>query len=415
MAAGALASSPPVGVFGRRDFRLYMVGMFVGNVAVQIQSVAVSWQIYDLVHTPLVLGYVGLFNFLPIMLVILPAGNYADRFDRRLIYAVSAVAQAVAAGLLLALTLSGPRQTWPFYAILVLFGIGRAFAGPAQQALLPLLVPESQLPEAVAWSSSALNTAVIAGPAVGGGIYILGPAVAYGLCLVLFLTVALATSAIKTRSANRAIQPGSGLARLIAGIRYVAATPIILGSITLDLFAVLLGTATALLPVYARDILHIGPVGLGVLRSAPALGAAGVGLWLGQIPLQRRAGRVMFGCVAVFGVATIAFGLSTNLALSLFALVVWGAFDMVSVYVRGTVIQLATPDEMRGRVSAVNRLFIGASNELGAFRSGVTADWWGTVPSVVIGGLGTLAVVGVSWFAFPTLREVDKLTDVAPS
>jgi MFS family permease len=303
-----------------------------------------------------------------------------------------------------------------FYAVLALFAAARAFAGPASQSFVPMLVPQDRFPQAVAWSSATSKIAVIVGPALGGAIYILGPAVAYGVCLILFIVVAMVTAAMRTASRRYPEEPGvTGLERLTAGIAYVRGNSIILGAISLDLFAVLLGGATALLPIYARDILRVGPEGLGLLRSAPALGAVFLGFLLGRMPLQRNAGVVMFAAVTIFGIATIVFGLSGNFFLSMAALAVLGASDMASVYVRATIVQLATPDAMRGRVSAVNRLFIGASNELGEFESGVTASWFGTVPSVVIGGIGTLVVVVLGLCLFPSLRQIDKLTDVATS
>ena len=257
---------------------------------------------------------------------------------------------------------------------------------------------------------------MVIGPALGGAIYLIGAAAAYAFCVVSFVSVTVAISMLHARGAVTSLETGaSTLVRLTAGVRYVRTRPIILGAISLDLFAVLLGGATALLPIYARDILHSGPTGLGMLRSAPALGAAATGLMLGRMPLERNTGRVMFACVGLFGLATIVFGLSRSFALSLSALAVLGAADMVSVYVRSTLIQLATPDAMRGRVSAVNSLFIGASNELGEFESGVTAAWFGTVPSVVIGGAGTIVVVAVWMGLFPELREVDRISDVMPA
>ncbi len=402
-------------VLSHRDFRLYLAAVFLGILAIQIQSVAVSWQIYAIAHSPMALGYVGLSQFLPMMACTLPAGHLADRFDRRLILATSYLAEAVAAGLFMALALTAPAVIWPFYIVLALFGAARAFAGPAAQSFVPLLVPPDQFPQAVAWSSSTFSVAVIAGPALGGAIYILGPAVAYALCLSLFVSIAIVTMGIQSRSARYPAETDlTVLERLTAGIAYVRGKPLILGAFSLDLFAVLLGGATALLPIYARDILHVGPVGLGLLRSAPALGAAMLGFVLGKMAMHRNAGLSMFACVAIFGIATIVFGLSRNFALSIAALFVLGASDMVSVYVRTTLTQLATPDAMRGRVSAVNRLFVGASNELGEFESGLTATWFGTVPSVVIGAIGTLAIVAVWLRLFPSLREVDRLSDVTP-
>jgi MFS family permease len=398
-----------------RDFRRYLSAAFLAILATQIQSVAVSWQVYSIARTPLALGYVGLFQFLPMMACTIPAGHMADRFDRRLILVISNFCSAIAAGCFLTLALTRTTVIWPFYAVLVIFGASRAFAGPASQSLVPLLVPQDQFPQAVAWASSTSQVAVIAGPAIGGAIYILGPAVDYGVCLILFATVAIVMMGIRSRGMRyEAEADTTAFERITAGIAYVWRKPLILGAFSLDLFAVLLGGATALLPVYARDMLHVGPLGLGVLRSAPALGAAMLGLALGQQALQRRAGLAMFACVAIFGVATIVFGLSENFALSIGALFVMGASDMVSVYVRTTLTQLATPDAMRGRVSAVNRLFVGASNELGEFESGVTATWFGTVPAVVIGGVGTLVIVAVWYRLFPSLREVDRLSEVTP-
>src|ERR1700691_2190495 len=398
-----------------RDFRRYLGAGFLAILAFQIQSVAVSWQIYNIAHTPLALGYVGLFQFIPMMACTIPAGHLADRFDRRLILVISYLVSALAAGGFLTLALTGTVVIWPFYAVLTVVGAARAFAGPAAQSFVPLLGPQDQFPQAVAWNSSTSQVAVIAGLAIGGAIYILGPAADYGVCLALFAAVAFVIFGIQSRSARDEKEADTTIfERITAGVAYVWRKPLILGAFSLDLFAVLLGGATALLPVYARDILHVGPLGLGVLRSAPALGAAMLGLALGQRALSRRAGLAMFACVAIFGVATIVFGLSRNFALSTAALFVLGASDMVSVYVRTTLTQLATPDAMRGRVSAVNRLFVGASNELGEFESGVTATWFGTVPAVVIGGVGTLVIVAVWYRLFPSLREVDRLSEVTP-
>jgi MFS family permease len=414
MAVTASSVSSERGVLDNRDFRLYLAGLFVGTLAIQIQSVAVGWQVYNITSSPLALGYVGLAQFLPMAACTLPAGNIADRFERRLIIVIGYLAQAVAAGLFLALSLMKVSEMGAFYAVLALFAAARAFPGPASQSFVPMLVPQERFPQAVAWSSATSKIAVIVGPAIGGAIYILGPAVAYGVCLILFIVVAMVTTAMRTASRYYTEEPGvTGLGRVAAGIAYVRGNPIILGAISLDLFAVLLGGATALLPIYARDILRVGREGLGLLRSAPALGAVFLGFVLGRVPIQRNAGAVMFAAVTIFGIATIVFGLSGNFFLSMAALAVLGASDMASVYVRGTVVQLATPDAMRGRVSAVNRLFIGASNELGEFESGVTASWFGTVPSVVIGGIGTLVVVVLGLCLFPSLREIDKLTDVA--
>jgi len=407
--------SSEAAVSGQRDFRQYIASTFCATIAMMIQSVAVAWQVYDLTRNPLALGYVGLFQFLPLAIFALPAGALADRIDRRAMLATTYVVQALCAALFVAMALETPRSILPFYAVLALFGTARAFAAPASQSLLPRLVPEDRFPRAVALTSSTRQTGVIVGPALGGAIYLLGPAIAYGTCLVFFAAVTILIATLKVRTAPAPRTAGSSrLAHITAGIAYIRGKPVILGAISLDLFAVLLGGATALLPIYARDILHVGPIGLGLLRSAPALGAATMGLTLARRPLGERVGATMFACVTSFGLATIVFGVSRNFALSMVSLVVLGASDMVSVYVRLSLVQLATPDAMRGRVSAVNYLFIGASNELGEFESGVAAAWFGTVPSVVIGGIGTLIVVGLWMLMFPDLRDVNRLSDVIP-
>ncbi len=403
-------------VFAIREFRVYLAATFLSSLAMNAQSAAIGWQIYKITHSPLALGYVSLAQFIPMMAMTLPAGGAADHFDRGVIMMVAALVRTLTAATLALLSITSPSNVWPFYATLAMVATARAFAAPAADSLLPRLVPKERFADAVAWASSSGQVAVIAGPAVGGALYLLGPVAAYCVCAALFLASVIGLSLI--RSPNRAGIERSGrtgLMALTAGVSYVRRHTIILGSISLDLFAVLLGGATSLMPVYARDILHVGPAGLGVMLGAPALGATLIGLRLGRAPLRRNAGAAMFACVAIFGLATIAFGLSRNFMLSVAMLIVLGGADMVSVYVRGTVLQLATPDSMRGRVSAVDRLFVGASNQLGGFESGVTAQWFGTVPSVVVGGIGTLAVVGIWWWLFPALRAVDDLGDVAPN
>jgi MFS family permease len=314
----------------------------------------------------------------------------------------------------LAFILSGARQVWPIYALLVLLGASRAFFSPASQSLLPNLVPAEFLSSAFALSSSAFQAMTIAGPALGGIIYALGPSAVYSTSAVLFLLSLTAIGGIRTPLKARETR-GISWESVIAGIRFIWARPSILGSISLDLFAVLFGGATALLPVYARDILGTGPLGLGLLRSAPAVGAVAVGLFLAQHSLGRRTGRTMFAAVAIFGVATVIFGLSTQFYVSMAALAVLGAADMVSVFVRQNLIQRATPDTMRGRVNAVNFLFVGASNELGEMESGLTAAWIGSVEAVVAGGVATLLVVIWGLWRFPALRETDRLEDIKPS
>jgi MFS family permease len=401
--------------FINRDFFLYWCVRICSMMGFQMLAVAVGWQVYDITHSPMALGFAGLAQFLPMVLLILPAGDIADRIDRRLIVGASYFLQAVAIVLLIVLTRLDATVAWPFYLVLVLTGVSRAFAGPALRSFVPLLVSKEQLPRAIAISSSSFQVAVIAGPALGGFIYIGGPLAAYAACLACFLAVTAAFTFVHTRHKQQPADPAlTAFGRVTAGIAYIRQKPIILGAISLDLFAVLFGGATALMPVFARDILHVGPEGLGVLRSAPAIGAVLVNFLLIAKPLQRHTGLVMFGCVALFGAATIVFGLSETFLVSLAALLVMGGSDMVSVYVRSTLIPLATPQEKLGRVSAVDLLFISASNELGEFESGVTAGWFGAVPAVVIGGLGTIGVVALWMWVFPALRRIDRLMDVKP-
>jgi MFS family permease len=405
----------PDTLYRRRDFAFFISGRFLSTVGMQVQSVAIGWQIYDMVRDPLALGLVGLCQFAPMFLLTLPAGEIADRFDQRKVFAAALAMQGACSALFLFLTLSHPHGAWPFYAVLVLFGCARGFSGPSGQSLLAFLVPLEQLPRSIALSSSAFTTAVIAGPALGGFLFALGPVPTYSVCVTGFLAAASLIVGLGGRRAAPGSHHASRLERVAAGVHFVRQRPIVLGAISLDLFAVLLGGATALLPIFARDILHVGPIGLGILRSAPAAGAALTALLLAHRPIERGTGGKMFFAVAVFGVATIVFGLSQDFSLSLGALFVLGASDMISVFIRSALINIATPDEMRGRVSAVNMLFVGASNELGEFESGVTAAWFGTIPAVIVGGLGTLAVVATWMWLFPPLRTVDRLTDVAPA
>ncbi len=412
------STSPPGDnpALGRnRDLYPYLAARVCVSLAMQVQGVAVGWQIYEITGDALSLGYVGLAVFLPTALFTLPAGDAADRFDRRYLAAGSYAVQAIGASLLFWLAFAGQATPPALYAVLAIIGTARALAGPAQQSLLPLLVPASALARAVAWTSSAFKMAMVLGPALGGALLVIGPSVAYAVAACLFAFALATMLTIRTSGLRHVVSSEiSPIRRLLAGIEYVWRKPIVLGAISLDLFAVLLGGATALLPIYARDILAVGPQGLGVMRSAPAVGAILMGVWLAARPLERHVGRVMLGAVASFGIATIVFGLSTSFMLSLVALAGMGAADMISVLVRQTTIQLATPDDMRGRVSSVNSLFIGASNELGEFESGVTAAWFGTVPAVIVGGVGTVMVVAIWAWRFPALRGLDRFTDVTP-
>jgi MFS family permease len=396
-----------------KDLHRFVGSRFLSTCAMQVQSVAIGWQIYDMEKTALSLGLAGLCQFVPMFLLTLPAGDISDRHDQRRVYGWAARLQSLCSLLFVALTLLAVREVWAFYAVLVLFGAARGFAGPSGSSLLPFLVPPEKLPSAMAYNSSVFTTAVIAGPALGGFLYATGePAIVYGLCFAFFQTAAFIVSRLQGRRFIPEQSLASRKERVAEGIRFVKQRPVVLGAISLDLFAVLLGGVTALLPIFAADILHVGPMGLGFLRSAPAAGACLTALYLARWPLKRSIGGILFAAVAGFGLATIVFGLSTWFPLSLLCLFVLGATDMVSVNVRGSLVQLATPDAMRGRVSAVSMLFIGASNELGEFESGVTAALFGTVPAVLIGGVGTLAVVGLWMKLFPSLRRVNSFDDV---
>ena len=394
-----------------RDFRFFLGMRLPATLAVQMQSVAVGWQVYDISHKPLSLGLVGLAQFLPVFGLALVTGHVADRFNRHVIAALCLGLQLLCALFLLALAQFGSGNLWPIYGVLILFGTARAFAGPATQSLLPNLVPRALLSRAFALNSSSFQAMTIGGPALGGLIYAFGPTRVYAASAALFLMSIASALLIRAPLVVREVK-GVDWSSLIAGIRFIRARPAIAGAISLDLFAVLFGGATALLPVYARDILAIGPQGLGLLRSAPAIGAVLVGLLLAHRSLGRRAGRTMFFAVALFGIATITFGLSRNFGLSLAALVMLGAADMISVFVRQNLVQRSTPDAMRGRVNAVNSVFIGASNELGEMESGLTAAWIGTVEAVVAGGIGTLLVMGVWLWRFPQLLAIDRLEEI---
>ncbi|HYD97867.1 MAG TPA: MFS transporter [Alphaproteobacteria bacterium] len=408
-APDAPAKVSATAAFQHRDYLLYWLTRFFGTLSIQMESVAVGWLVYNLTDSAFALGIVGLAQFLPMFGFALVTGHVADRFDRRLILILCYAVEAASAVMLLAFALSGSKEVWIVYLILVMFGTARAFASPAGQAIVPNLVPKAHFANAVAWSSSAWQTATIFGPALGGLVFAFGgAAAAFSACAVLLGICALALMAMRVRL-GRAEQKAASWETLLAGLAFIRAKPAIFGAISLDLFAVLFGGATALLPIYAKDILHLDATGLGLLRSAPAVGAAATALLLAWKPLTRNTGAIMFFCVGLFGVATIVFGLSTELWLSLAALVVLGASDMVSVFVRSTLVQISTPDAMRGRVSAVNSIFIGASNELGEFESGLAAAWLGVVPAVVAGGVGTIAVVLLWAWWFPALRKADRL------
>lgn len=390
------------------DLRRYLTARFIASIATQVQTVAVGWQVFRVTGDPFDLGLVALSQFLPFVLLILPAGHVADRYDRRRIQLVTYVLLAACASALLGLALAGITDTGPVFAVMVLFGIARAFNHPVGQALLPNLAPIALFPRAVAVNSSLGQVATIAGPAIGGALVLFGEHVAYALSLVLLVTAVVLVAGLRGGGRTGASTEPVSWAALLSGVNFVRSRPIVLGSISLDLFAVLFGGAEALLPIYAGEILDVGPVGLGIMRAAPAVGAGVLAAIVAVRPIRRSVGRWMFGGVIVFGVATMAFGVSTSFPLSLAALVVMGAGDMVSVYIRHLLVQLETPDAIRGRVSAVNSVFIGASNELGEFESGVTASWWGIVPAVVVGGAATLVVAGTWMRIFGVLRRLDR-------
>lgn len=396
----------------RRDLWVYLGVRLCSEIAALTQAVAIGWTIYQLSNSALALGCVGLAEFIPMALLMLPAGELCDRRDPRRILALGLTLQMLCACGFLALTWSSGVRLWPYYLILLLSGAGRAFAEPAGQAVLPLLVAAGRLSSAVAWSSSVWQAAVIAGPALGGIAYLAGAKTAFALCGAAYLT-ALAGVAVV---AGRQFSPTPGLARCedrLTRIRealcFIRSRRPLMGAISLDLVSVLLGGATALLPIYARDILSSGPLGLGLLRSAPAVGACLTALCQARYPPERRVGFQLFVAVVAFGIGTIVFGLSTSLAISLSALFVIGAADMVSVNIRSSMVLSATPDALRGRVSAVNMLFVGASSELGAFESGLLASMIGTVPCVVVGGVGVLLAVALWSRAFPTLWRLDRI------
>jgi MFS family permease len=391
-----------------KPFAFFWFARGFTSIAFQIQGVAVGWQVYALTGSPFYLGLVGLAQFLPMFLLTLAVGHVADRYDRRIIVRLCQIVEGLAAAALAFGSFSGWQSKESILAVVFIAGAARAFEGPTMQALVPGLVPGPFIPRAVAWSASAHQTATILGPALGGLLYMAGPTAAYATASILFLTASSFVALIRIERTPPNREPVS-LQSLFAGIVFIRNQPVILAAISLDLFAVLLGGATALLPVYARDILVTGPWGLGLLRSAPAVGALAMSIFLARTTIERRIGRIMFGAVVIFGAATIVFALSTSFVLSLGALVVLGAADVISVVIRSSLVQIKTPDEMRGRVSAVNSMFIGTSNQLGEFESGLTAALFGVVPAVLIGGVGTLIVVIIWMRLFPQLVKIDSL------
>lgn len=414
-----MSDRPPskaAAAFLSRDFRRYQLARVMAIVGSEAQALAVAWQVYQITHKAIDLGYTGLALFLPGLLFLLPAGHAADRFDRRHVIMICYSLQCVCTIILFLFAWHGLHSVWPIYTVLFFVGIGRAFSGPASSALIPHLVPKEDFVNAVTWGATIFQIANISGPALGGILFTLplheriaGAPLVYIFTLITLIWFVVLVGSLSVRP-GRMEHREMSMDVILAGIRYVQRTPILLGSISLDLFAVLLGGAVSLMPIFAQDILHAGPRGLGMLRAAPALGALLVSFTLTWWPIRRRAGLLMFTCVGIFGASTVLFGLSKSLPLSMLALFVVGASDMVSVVIRSSLLQLGTPEEMRGRVSAVNSLFLGASNEFGEFESGLTAQWWGAVRAVVIGGIASMMVTGLWSVLFPALRKANQLT-----
>jgi MFS family permease len=410
--------------FAFRDFRRYQMARAAAVLASEAQSVAVAWQIYSITHRPLDLGYTGLALFLPGLLFLLAAGHAADRFDRRVILLVTYSLQAVCTAFLFLLARGNTSSVYPIYGVLFLIGTVRAFSGPAGSSLIPHLVPEKHFVNAVTWGGAVFQFANVTGPALGGLLFTLplarffpgshaatrldGAPIVYLFSMLTLIWSVFLIASLRVRP-GRMEQKAASLKVILAGFHYVAHSQMLLGALSLDLFVMLMGGAVALMPIFAHEIFHAGPAGLGMLRAAPAVGSVVMSVLLARFPLRRHAGHRLFLAVSLFGVATVVFGLSRSLWLSLAALAISGAADSVSVIIRGSLVQLATPPAMRGRVSAVNSLFVGASNELGSFESGLTAQWWGAVRATILGGLGALAVAALWSTVFPSLRRIDEL------
>jgi len=401
--------------FTHPAFVLFQIARFLIVSAIEMQAVAVGWQVFEITKKPLDLGLVGLAQFLPGILLFPISGHTSDRFERRKVLSACYAGFAVCFGLLLVLSRYRLRSIAAIYVVLVLIGVVRSFNSTASRSILPLLVSEEHFPNAVAWNATIFQAATILGPSFGGVLYAIsrGPSSVYGVAMLIAAGATVSTFRIKPEAKARPREPMT-LKTVFAGLHFIWSRKLILGAISLDLFAVLLGGAVALLPVYARDILHSGPWGLGLLRTAPGAGAALMAMLLAHRPLRSRSGPTLLWAVAGFGIFTIIFGLSRSLTISLIALLLLGASDMVSVIIRATLTQLATPDEMRGRVNAVDMIFIGTSNEFGQFESGLTAQWFGTVPAVVLGGVGTLVVIGLWAWIFPELRRAGALAGIKP-
>lgn len=414
------AAKPPrlLALLAARDFRLFIANRVIGTLCYRTLLVAVGWQIYDMTSDPLALGFVGLSTFVPTIFLLLPAGEIADRFDRRLVLLTSLSLLAACTALLTALSIADVRDPLPFYGALALFGAANSLYRPSSMASLASLAPRGELMTALLLHSTVVRFGIIAGPLLGGGLYVFGPATVYAFITILYAggiaSVAALRTSLKTERSGKDEQ-ANWLHRLGAGLNFARRNPLILGSISLELFVTLLGGATILLPVFARDILNVGPLGLGVLRAAPAVGAIAMTLLFARISVRRHSGLLMFAAIAVDGVATALFGLSETFLLSLAALVVVGAMEMVSINFRQTVVQLGTPDHMRGRVNSVQQFFVGGSSELGDFESGAMAAWLGAAPAVIVGGGAMWVMAGLWMWMFPELRRVDRVNDIRPA
>ena len=398
--------------FSHRGFRHYLIAQTCSSLSFQIVSLAVSWQIYAITHSAFMLGMIGLMQFLPSVLLALPAGHLADQYNRKTLIVTGQVVEFIAVVGLIALPLFSWLSTTALLALVALFSVAKAVEGPANTSLLPALLPPELLSKAMATNQVFREAMVIAGPMIGGLLYVYSPQAAYGIAALCYLVALLMIATVRYIPVALTRLPMT-MKNLFAGLHFIFERKDVLGVISLDLFAVLLGGVTALLPIFAQDILHTGPWGLGALRAAPSVGALLTGIWISRRVFTRHTGLIMFGCVAGFGLATLVFALSHNIILSLLALVALGGFDMVSMVIRGAMVQLDTPDAMRGRVNAVNSIFINTSNQFGEFETGVLASMLGTVPAAVVGGVGTLVVVAVWMKLFPSLRRRQQLNQSA--
>lgn len=397
-------------ILGQPSFANFFISRILSSTSFQMLSVAIGWQMYSITHNAFSLGFVGLAQFIPMVALTLIVGHVADRFDRRTIVYLCQFVEALVAGLLLLENIAGSISRNEILIAAAIIGACRAFEGPSSSALLPQLVPNDMIPRAIAWTTSGGQTSQILGPSLGGLLFALGPTAVYGVSTVALLVGCVLTFLIRMETTTRELR-GISMQSLFSGLDFVFHHPIILGTISLDLFAVLLGGSTALLPIFAQDILHTGPFGLGLLRTAPAIGALMMSMILAYFPLRKSYSSALFGALGVFGLATMLFAISKSMLLSLFALLLIGGSDVISVVIRSSLVQLQTPDDMRGRVNAVNSLFIGTSNQLGEFESGMTAGFIGTVPAALVGGIGTIVIAGLWMYLFPSLRNIRSLSE----